>query len=173
MFAGLMSCSDLSRPDQLERLEVLSGSIDSMEVLISEIEPEDLDAMIQSSQEVSGKFEQLGLDTIDYKFAIRLDRFKRMGTSCAKVKFSFEQHKLELEEERAAVDNLVTDINAGNGRRDKYDEYIAFEEGKVAVLRTRLNEIMVEFNGAIDTYDELSTVLLSEINERFTQNEVQ
>jgi len=173
MFVGLMSCSDLSRPDQLQRLEILNDSIDSMEVLISESEPSDLDAMIQLSQEVSGKFEQLGLDTIDYEFAIRLDRFKRMGTSCAKVKFSFEQQKLDLEEERTAVENLINDINAGNGRRDKYDEYIAFEEEKVAKLSVRLNEYLDELNEAIDAYDELSILLLSEINERSAQNEVQ
>lgn len=166
ILALFISCSDLKRPDQIERLQQFEVTLDSLNLTLSEIDSNALVEIIHASKEVNEKVEVLELDTIEYEFAVQLDRFNRMGEDGRWAQKMTKALSEDLLLEKKAVVSLMTDIEQGNGKREKYDEYIQFEEDKLSELRTRITECVERVSNTIVVYDELDGVLKVRINEQ-------
>ena len=169
----LFSCSDLSRSDRLSQLDELNDSLDSMEVVAIAMEENKISSMLEASEQVSRKIEELDPDTIEYDFAIRLDRFKQMNAICTEAKLNYERISDLIKEERTSINNLYKDIENDQGLRNKYDEYIRLEKDKTEQLLERLNGYIDELTVAINTFDELNVILTKEIDELVQPTAVQ
>ena len=172
IIACLLSCSDLNRPDQLERLAEGQAVLDSVGRILSEVNDDELFEAKIAADGVKAKIDALDLDTIDYAFAVQLDRFNRMGEGSAEVLELTKILKEDVSLEKDALKKLSSDIELGSGKREMYDTYIQFELDKIEVLRTRLDKCMVKMTDVLDVYDELEVVLRERLNERFLPEEV-
>lgn len=173
ILAVLFSCSDLSRSDRLSSLDMLNDSLDSMEVVALALEENKINNMFESSERISEKIEELDPDTIEYDFAIRLDRFKQMNAICSEAKLNYEKISALINEERSSVKNLYQDIENDQGQRNKYDEYIGLEKRKIEQLQQHLVGYIDELTLAINTFDELNVILTKEIDELMHPTAVQ
>ncbi|GEM_PF-6594718 len=168
----MYSCADLNRSEQLERLNEGRTLLDSINVQFADIDTLQLTLLIDGARTVHEKVEALNLDTIDYAFANKLDRFRRMGLVAAESNASRGDLEESISATQQAVDDLLLDIENGHGKRQNYDSYIDFELTKIEALRGRLKIYSSRINEAFDTFDELHVLLLAEIDERIALKQV-
>jgi hypothetical protein len=60
---------------------------------------------------------------------------------------------------RKSLNNLKTDIENTSGKREKYDEYLKFEQNKLNQLRLLCDECVKGQKKILDTYIRLHTEL--------------
>ena len=60
-----------------------------------------------------------------------------------------------MPEEKSALSKLKKDINKGSGRKDKYDDYIIFEQNKLKKIKILFKEYIDIKNMVYSTYKRL------------------
>ncbi len=163
----LLACSDWQRPGQLEKVEKISDVLENLTQTLDEIGGDRLDEMISAAETLEQRVEEIGPDTLSYDLAVRLDHFHRMGLEAAAVREQVEQFRGLVEEREKCVGELKGDIEAGSGRRDRYDEFIAFEEEQSGLLQERIDACHQRWEEAVHIFDELNVILPKELDERF------
>lgn len=169
LILSIVSCSDLSKPEQLERLSelkertvVASGLLDENRLKNgAEIETQSAGLI-----EVLKQFES---DTIDVETAMKLDDFIIMYEAIAPTMNSFHELKKTIDVQQLNLERLERDIEIGSGKRDKYDSYIDFEEGKIIEIETAVNAYVEQKKNITETYEqlinEIANLLDSNINQ--------
>lgn len=142
-----MSCSDLKKGKQLEQIDFLEASLDSLQTVWS---PEDARIVDSLAAVCSSKIDSVGLlynnQEIDLETASKIDLFKQSNNDLQELKKIHGFFPTVLNEKKQSLSSLKKDITKGSGRREKYDEYITFEEKE-------LNTIRQQFNGYFETKD--------------------
>ena len=152
----LTSCADALRPEQLAKVEQMQNQIDSLEQVILN-HPLDSAAMkAQEAEIVERRIKNNYFpDTIDKALAQKMNRFKVMRRSLAPLGYDFINLKNGFREMRMSLDNLYSDIDNGHNERDKYDEFIRFEQSKLEQLRALSDEYLKARQENLQTFDEL------------------
>ena len=152
----LSSCMDLKTSEQLETIESMSQTIDSLETAFNENK---LDSVAKISLNAYGVENRIknnyNSDTIDMELGRKMDAFKVMRRNLKPLGKALTTIPASIEEERVKLKELQTDIENGNNKREKYDEYISFEEAKVEQLKTLVSEYVQIKDVSLKTYNEL------------------
>ena len=152
----LSSCMDLKTSEQLESIEAMNQTIDSLETVF---EKNRLDSVSNISLKAYGVENRIKnnyvSDTINIEFGKKMDAFKVMRRNLKPLGKALTMIPQSIEEERVKLKELQDDIENGNGKRQEYDEYIAFEEEKVNQLKTLVSEYMQVKDQSLTTYNEL------------------
>jgi hypothetical protein len=152
----LASCMDLETSTRLERIAAMERTIDSVEVVFKEHKLDSMAVLSIKAYDVENRIKKnYNADTIDMELGRKMDAFKVMRRSFNPMGKAMSAIPVSIEEEREKLAQLKTDIENGDGKREKYDEYLNFEEAKVAQLRTILDEFVETKTTALKTYDEL------------------
>lgn len=169
LFLGIIlfiSCSDLKKGEQLQSLDQLSATVDSIEVVLIEHHIDTLKQMLDNAKEVQESIAQFhSSDTIPLEFALRMDEYKLMIQNIPEIEQNQLTLKNSIAEIRASLSNLKVDISNASGEKQKYDEFIAHEKKKVNELREVLtnydslrNQLMEHFN---ELHEEMKEFALS------------
>lgn len=166
----LTSCMDLETSNQLEKIAAMNKTLDSIETVFNENKFDSLSAISLSAYTVENRIKNhYHSDTINMAFGQKMDAFKVMRRSLSPCGKSMSLIPPTIADERKKLKELQTDIENGNGEREKYDEYVKFEEVKVAQLRSVLSDYVETKNTAektyADLYDELNAFSLSLLKE--------
>jgi hypothetical protein len=156
------SCMDLETSARLERIAAMERTIDSVEVVFAEHKVDSMAVMSINAYSVENRIKRnYTADTIDMEFGRKMDAFKVMRRNFKPMGKATSAIPTSIEEVREKLSQLKADIENGDGKREKYDEYLTFEETKVGQLRTLLNEFVETKIATLKTYNEL----YAELNE--------
>lgn len=152
----LASCADLNRPKQLERIDAMLTSIDSLSGVCGTFATDSLlekqNKVLQLNEILSERF--VG-DTIDIDLAVKLDEFAAMRDDLNYLLKELPTVEKSLSEVRVSLSTLRKDIDAGNGKRDKYDAFITREKKKVQSVTKASTELTNLKNKSVSIYVEL------------------
>ncbi len=152
----LTSCMDIETSKQLDRISEMNTTIDSIEVVFKEHRLDTLAKLSLSAYSVENRIKNnYYSDTISIEFSRKMDAFKVMRRNFAPLGKSMGIIPKSIEEARSKLKELQADIENGNGKREKYEEFVAFEDAKVGQLRTLLKEYVDTKNASVKTYEEL------------------
>ncbi|MFK7783523.1 MAG: hypothetical protein AB8B56_00330 [Crocinitomicaceae bacterium] len=152
----LSSCMDLKTSEQLETIESMNQTIDSLETVFNENKLDSIAKISLGAYGIENRIKNNYVsDTINIELGKKMDAFKVMRRNLKPLGKSLSIIPESIEEERAKLKELQADIENGNGKREKYDEYISFEQGKVDQLKTLVTEYIRVKDQSIQTYDDL------------------
>ncbi|NRA10910.1 MAG: hypothetical protein HRT57_03020 [Crocinitomicaceae bacterium] len=173
LLLAFSSCSDLNKSAQIERLEKMEETIDTSTGLLNDNKIENASEMLSVSEEYVDKIKGLEDDTIQLEFAYKLDRFKKMYDDLTPALTHFEELLETVHLEKEALNKLKGDINHAYGKRHKYDDYLSFEEKKVAELESEITMYVERKEVITEVYDELHLEIEEFLIERFAVELVQ
>ncbi len=140
----IASCSDLKKRKQLDHIDQLSNSLDSIEVVLLSNKIDSLQQMQALSNNIMEEItENYQSDTISLAFGKKMDSYKQMILSFPIIIEDQVTLNTNITTIRKSLSELKEDISAANGKRNQYDEYIAFETKKLDSVRTKAKEYMV------------------------------
>ncbi len=185
----LFSCNDFNRKSQLQTIDKLTVSLDSMYHVLLENRIDTLAGIIIASNTLELRIkENYHADTIDLDFAKKMNRFKEIkkafeAESEAEEEAGEAEERREgkmlgtsyttinegIKDERETLKKLYSDIDQGNGNRSAYEEYLSFESQKVNQLRTLLtfyvnekHRVLKEFYPLYETLNAYASKLENE-----------
>jgi hypothetical protein len=169
----LAACSDLQRPEQLERIEAMENRLETARESLDAISDSLLFSVYKFGEDMKMKMELYAPDTLSLKDALRLDRYGMAGKSSLFV--LDERYKLQtlLPQYDEDLRKLKQDIESGSGQRHRYEEFLRFEEEKVEAFFARTEACERQAQKVMDVNDELRAVLEAELNERMSEVSVQ
>ncbi len=171
------SCGDLDKPKHLKAIAKMEESIDSMHIVLKENRLDTLAGIQIAANALLTRFKTYYVtDTIDMELGKKMNQFKRVMKSIKPkkgrgAKTSTESNEIiiadrsigngfavvhsGLKAEEQTLTDLKKDIENGNGRRDKYAEYIKFEQQKVFQLQQLLKAYVDHKNKTIKDFNEI------------------
>jgi hypothetical protein len=153
---ALASCTDLKKGEQLEAINKMEKTLDSIQTVLNENKIDTLAGLRIAANSVEIRIKNYYYsDTINLEFGKKMDAYKVMRRSLGPLGKSFATIKRGVDAERTTLENLKKDIENGNGIRKKYDEYVLFEQGKVDQLKLLLAEYVKGKNKTLKTFNEL------------------
>lgn len=149
----LFSCSDMKKGKQLEQITVLQTSLDSLQ---SVWRPEDATVVDSLSKVCASKIDSIGSlynnQEIDLEIASKIDLFKQSSNDLQELKKIHDFFPTVLNDKKQSLESLKKDITKGSGRREKYDEYIAFEQKELNTIRQQFNDYFETKNRCVERY---------------------
>jgi hypothetical protein len=128
----LFSCSDFQKKDQLEKIQRSQRNLSDIEKELKINKIDTISKIKLTTNEVELRIKNnLVLDTINLVLGKKMDDYKRMRKSFEPLGRSYSQLMTGISEERMTLNNLVADIQNGEGERNKYDTYIVYENNKI------------------------------------------
>lgn len=147
---------DLKTSQQLETIEAMNQTIDSLETVFNENKLDSVAKISLNAYGVENRIKKNYVsDTINLELGRKMDAFKVMRRNLKPLGKSLTIVPTSIEEERQKLKELKTDIENGDGKREKYAEYISFEQDKVNQLKTLVTEYIEIKNSSLTTYNEL------------------
>lgn len=160
VFVSLTACSDLKKQAHLERIDELTNSVDSIQVVLMSNQIDSLQQMQELADSVilriSNNYQS---DTVSLEFGKKMDAYKQMVLSLPLVIDDQSSLNANIENIRSSLINLKEDITNANGKRDKYPEYISFEAKKVDSIRVKAKEYMKMRDQLIAHFKEIHVEL--------------
>lgn len=168
---GLCSCTDLNKSDQILSIDEMIVSVDSLQTILVNNDYTSISDYADQANEIDMRIKtNYESDTVDLIFAKKLDAFNIMRKSFDLYKMAYNQLNIDLEAEKVILEKLKSDIEKGNGSRDKYPDYIAFEKEKVLKLINSLFEFCELKENTLQTFndlhDEINSFSLSLLNKK-------
>ena len=181
----LAACGDLDKSKHLKAIAQMEKSLDSMDVVLKENRLDTLAGIRIASNAILTRLKTYyDVDTIDVELGIKMNKFRNIrkaidpeedeegeeggeseeereheGIAHRTIGSGFSIVRRGIEAESLALSTLKNDIENGNGRRDKYAEYIKFEQGKVHQLQVLLKAYIEHKNKTIKDFNEIYTEL--------------
>lgn len=168
---ALFSCTDLNKGKQISAIDGMNKTIDSIQTVLLENEIDTIAALQVATNTVELRIKNYYYaDTIDMALGKKMDAYKVMRRSLGPLGRSFVTIKNGVKAERTALANLKKDIENGDGDRQKYGEYVDFEQAKVDQLRKLLTEYVEEKDKTMTTFNELHQELYDFSMEWYNKN---
>ena len=175
LFAILFaSCSDLSKKDQLTKIDEMNKSLDSIKTVLMENKIDTITQLMFATSQVEQRIKSNYVsDTINMALAKKMNAFKVSRKRLHPLGKSYNNINHGVDEEKEALRLLKSDIENGSGERNKYDEYVLFEESKVHQLRMLLTDYVSSKSKTLaeleKLYPEINEFSLSLLNKKENQ----
>ena len=142
LFILLASCSDFSKGDQLEAINNLNKTVDSIETVLIENNMDEINEIsIEAESVISRIKENIKSDTLEISFAEKIDDYLTMYKSIEPLGEIYNTLRKNIKAEKIALIKLERDIDHGNGERSKYSDFINFESKKI----NNLTKVLVKY----------------------------
>jgi len=149
------------------------GKIDSSTEILKDNEIENGSELLSHSADLIEGIKGFEDDTIKLEVAYKFNQFKKMYDDLPSTIENYDELIKALNAEKSILIKLKEDINHGDGKRNKYDEYLSFEEKKVKDLESTITLYVEHKNEIMTTYNELNNEIDQLLVERFRPDEVQ
>lgn len=150
------ACTDMNETRQLDQIQAMNTSLDSIETAMK---ANQLDSGVQyaaMAEEVEYRIRNNYFsDTINVALGRKMDAYKVMRRKFKPLRFSYKNILKGCEEVHESLRQLKHDIQNGDGERQKYDEFLGFEQDKVNQLLGLSSEYADLKAKTLQTYDEL------------------
>lgn len=153
---GFTSCADINRSEQVNTINLLSKTIDSMEIVLKEHHIAPIHETSMEYAEIEEKISQNieGKDTISLDFARKLDQLKQVKFNFRPLENNFIRLEKFISEEKQALANLKDDIENGNGERENYSKNILQESKKVTNAKQTLLDYTTKRQKALEVFNQ-------------------
>jgi hypothetical protein len=179
----LASCGDLDKPKHLKAIANMEKSLDSMHAVLKENRLDTLAGIRIAANAILTRLKTYyDVDTLDMNLGMKMSKFRAIrkaidpeedeegeeggereeeheheneGIAHRTIGSGFSIVRRGLDAESLALSALRKDIENGNGRRDKYAEYIKFEQQKVYQLQQLLKAYVDHKNKTIKDFNEI------------------
>ncbi len=167
------ACSDFEKSDQLAAVDKMQKSIDSLEAVLYANKIDTLAGIRNASQTLLIRFKRsYKADTMNMAIGKKMAALKKvqkainpnfeegeegeeMEREHSTIGKSYAIINKSIQEEKNSLKALKQDIEKGNGKREKYNEYIAFEQDKMKKLGLYLNEYIKFKDKTLRTFYEI------------------
>jgi hypothetical protein len=182
---GFAACGDLDKPKHLKAIAKMEKSLDSMHKVLEDNRLDTLAGIRIAANSILTRLKTYyDVDTLDMELGMKMSKFRNIrkaidpeegeegeeggereeereheGIGHRTIGSGFSIVRRGLEAESIALNTLRKDIENGNGRRDKYVEYIKFEQDKVRQLQLLLKTYVDHKNKTIKDFNEIYSEL--------------
>lgn len=150
----------MKKGKQLEQIEHLQSSLDSLE---KEWNSQDVTTIDSLADLCSSKIDSIGMlyndQHIELKQASKIDLFKQCNNDLQELKKIKTFYPVVLKEKKQSLRLLKTDISKGSGRREKYEEYIGFEQKELETIRQQHDDYQKTKERCMNYYSESREVV--------------
>jgi hypothetical protein len=137
------ACTDVQRNAQLREVAHLQKQLGTAADFKNLASTDSLQALQFRANEATLRIKQyMRQDTIALRSAQQLDSFKRLSRTFKPLFKQYSQLMTGIKEEKRVLKNLQKDIENGQGDRDQYTSYIAFERTKVGQIKELKQEYL-------------------------------
>lgn len=144
----------------------MESTLNSLDTVAWQTQMEEVNAMMD-------QLKQLESDTISLDEALHIDAFKENRGKMGGILAVHQRCSKEIGASEKRLKKLRSDIETGNGRRHKYNEYLDYEEQQMKLL---LADFAL-YEKTLKTYNESMPEALEKVEtiivERIQQEEVQ
>jgi hypothetical protein len=138
----LFSCADLEQKQQLTNVNQLNKKVDSLLIVLNQVNDPKLKEEITQSQTTLSEFMLLAAnDTIQETDARIINNYATGIELMANSKKKLSDIKVSLSEQRLSIQNLKSDIENGFGKRNEYDKNISFEQKKAKRIEKEMRAL--------------------------------
>lgn len=160
----------MEKSAQLDQIDAMSATLDSIDVVFAAHNFDSLGIITQNAYAVEKRVKTYYVaDTINLVLGRKMDAFKVMRKELSPLGKAISALKSGLAEERASLEALIGDIEKSDGEREKYDEFILFEQAKVDQLTALITDYVatkISVTTTYDTYyDELNAFSMGLMNK--------
>lgn len=171
LILGLLSCTDLKKTAQIDKIDALSQELDSIENVYLENKVDSLQQMSMAVYSVQNRIKNNYVaDTIDMELGRKMGKHKWMKKKLKAVISSGKILDGGITQIKGKLNDLKDDIDNGYGEREKYDEYIHYEVEKMNQLKVLYEEYVMLKDSCLSVYtsvhDELHHFSMSLINNK-------
>ncbi|HLU86548.1 MAG TPA: hypothetical protein VKZ44_02260 [Taishania sp.] len=136
----LVACSDFKKNKQLDQINDLKSTVDSLEGVWSQENLSEASALFDQCSRLIDSISLLYQDQLlDLESAKKIDVIKRCHHQLDDVLKLEKLLPTILVEKKSSLLKLKNDVEHGKGRREKYDEYIQFEKDEMATIRKQFS----------------------------------
>lgn len=171
IFMGLFSCQDSNKKQFLEEINQMQAQLNEFDSLANKHRVDTLNLIIneikQRTKEVA---EVYSPDTIDYEIAEMMNAYKESRKALSSNSGNLAKVRQSIPEVRLALENLAHDIEHGIGPREKYEEFILFEGGKLHQIEEILNYYIETKEKYMQMYQENNVKVIAFIEELKASN---
>jgi hypothetical protein len=162
MCVCFLSCSDFEKENQGARVDVLVGRVEGIEKGFLKIQVDSIAALQMSTYEVERQIKQnYSPDSINLVLGKKMNDYKRMRKMLGPLGKEEARLKKSLIEEKVQLVKLGSDILKGYGKRELYNEYIAFETKKVNQIQILYEEYQKTRAQFLELYQRLHDELIA------------
>jgi hypothetical protein len=168
----------------------METSLDSIQKVLDENKIDTLAGLRIAANAVETRIKNYYFsDTIDVELGKKMDRYKQIRKAIdteseegetgeeeeGEAKFQtigkgFSMISQGIKAERKSLSQLKSDIENGYGKRDKYNEYVSFEQEKVRQLHVLLDEYVKLKVETTKAFNEIHQDLLDFSMEQYRKN---
>ena len=160
IFSFLFSCSDIEKDRQVKKINVLTNSVEKLNIALTQNKISDVPEKKLGVYTVIKRIKSYYFtDTIDYQFAKKMNSYKVERKSLIILDSDYEKIRIALREEKIALRKLKSDVINGFGQREKYDAYISFQKNKTKKIKSLLDEYIYKKKEFTIAFDSLHPVL--------------
>jgi len=181
LFLTLVSCTDFDRKEQLKQIANMKQTVDSLQKNLEINRIDTLAGLRTAVMNLELRIRNnYTADTIDIELSKKMAQYQTVKKFfVAEKEESGENESLNsqtlgaaylvvkngLLQEQKTLDLLKSDIENGNGERNKYNEYLQFEQNKVKQLTILLDDYKKHKDKVLkmffDVYNELDPFVKS------------
>lgn len=168
---SLNSCTDIKKIEQLEKIEVINNSLDSLSQVYTENKIDSVQNMSMSIYGVQNRIKNnYTSDTINFQLGVKMGKHKWMKKKLKVVASDGKILDGEISEAISNLSDLKHDIENGYGEREKYDDHISHEKKKFKQLKFLCDEYVELKDSCLSIYnnvhDELNAFSMSLIQNK-------
>ncbi len=139
----LAACVDLKQNQWSADLTEMNSTLDSLSEEVNAFPIKELNTHFKEMKELDFRLKNsYPGDTIDLEFAALLENFKTGLIRLDSAISMYPGMNSELVKQKNSLSGLKQDIENGNGRREKYDEYLRHERNKTNELRLLISKFV-------------------------------
>ncbi|MCR9172150.1 MAG: hypothetical protein NXI10_06645 [bacterium] len=144
------ACADLKKSEQEDRIAAMETKLDALEKELNDFDEALWKTWTTDAELATKQLKQLEADTIPLEMALQIDNYRKLKEKLPGLQKGQQNCLNQVKAIRKRLKKLKTDIENGNGRRDKYDEFLSTEEQELEILEEK-------FALYKSTYDELQS----------------
>lgn len=153
-------CSDLNKTKQMEQLQRISSSLDSIKLVLKNTGKQSLlDSFTSGKKALSDLTPLIKLDTITDIEASQIAAFSTNLEELSNLITVYDELLIQLKTEKKTVNSLNKDIAQGYGQRHKYNSFISFERKKMKKIIRHIEEFIEMKGKVIEQIGENSLIL--------------
>ena len=139
---SLVACHDVAKKQQLEELSILDKRVDHIQREYENLKKDTVSEIIYTMKELKYRVKfDIEDDTLSMPMAKDLDAYNRIYKKLNLVETYGEKILFGSQKVKNSLTNLINDIKNGDGERDNYDKFLAFEADKVDNLQQILDDM--------------------------------
>lgn len=150
-----VSCQDVRKKTQLEKLTALESEVYDLQKEFEEKKVDTIGRLSGEVMDVEFRIRNFYVsDTINRDLGVKINAYKSIRKRIKPLVKMYAQIQGGCHEEIKSLAQLKKDIESGAGEKERYDEYLEFEQKKVDQLKAVFEEALKEQQSILETFEK-------------------